>query len=115
MKEEKFIMPYLFLAAAIVLEVTATTLLEYSEGFTKPIPTCASIIIYTICFYALSKALNHISLGIAYATWCSAGIVLTSIISVVIFGQKLNVWGIIGIVLIIIGCVLVNLFGSVVK
>ncbi|MBO5514270.1 MAG: hypothetical protein J5961_06750 [Mogibacterium sp.] len=51
-------------------------------------------------------------LGIAYATWCSVGIIATSIIAAVVFGQKLTPIGVVGLVLILSGCLLVNLFGS---
>ena len=63
-------------------------------------------------FYAFSKALLRIDLGVAYATWCAGGIVATTIISALVFGQKLNTIGVIAIVLIIAGCVILNLFGT---
>ena len=97
-------MHYLLLFAAITLEIIATTLLKYSAGFTKLWPSLGSV--------ALSKALNSINLGVAYATWCAGGIVVTTIISALLFGQKLNMIGIAGIVLIVAGCIIVNLFGT---
>ena len=106
-------MYYLYLAIAIVLEVTGSSLLGLSDGFTKPVPTVASLVLYGICFYAFAKALQGIDLGVAYATWCSAGIIMTSVIAVMFFGQRLNMTGIISLVLIITGCVLLNLFGTV--
>ena len=105
-------MQYVYLAIAIVLEVIGSTLLGLSDGFTKLLPACLSLVLYGICFYSFSKALQSIDLGIAYATWCSVGIVLTSIISVLAFGQKLTVIGVISLVMIIAGCVLLNLYGS---
>ncbi len=105
-------MAYLLLGSAVALEIFATTLLKYSEGFTRLCPTIGCMALYFICFFAFSKALNSIDLGIGYATWCAGGIVATSIISALIFGQRLTPIGIVSIVLIIIGCVLLNLFGS---
>ncbi len=106
-------MHYLLLAIAIILELIATTLLKYSEGFTKLVPTIGCLFIYFLCFFSFSKALNNLNLGVAYALWSAVGIVITSIISAVLFGQKLTITGIIGIVFIIVGCVLLNLFGAV--
>ena len=106
-------MHYLLLGMAIVLEVTGTSLLEYSEGFTKILPTICSICLYICSLLCLSRALLKIDLGIAYATWCSVGIICTSIIAYVVFHQKLSTAGIVGITLIICGCVIVNLFGTV--
>ena len=105
-------MHYLLLFAAITTEIIATTLLKYSAGFTKLWPSLGSVALYILCFFALSKALNSINLGVAYATWCAGGIVVTTIISALLFGQKLNMVGIAGIVLIVAGCIIVNLFGT---
>ena len=106
-------MQYLLLFAAIVLEITGTTFLEYSYGFTKLVPSAMSVITYMLCFVCFARALLKIDLGVAYATWCSVGIVASSIIAAVLFDQKLTPAGIVGIVLIITGCVILNVFGSV--
>ena len=105
-------MQYILLGSAIILEIIATTLLKASEGFTKLLPAAGCIILYILCFYAFSKALLSIDLGVAYATWCAGGIVATTIISAVVFGQKVNTVGGIAIILIIVGCVILNLFGT---
>lgn len=81
-------MSYIFLGIAIVLELIATTLLKYSEGFTKLLPTISCIILYICCFYFFSKSLNQINLGVAYATWCGFGIVVSTLISAFIFQQN---------------------------
>lgn len=108
-------MAYFLLGIAIGLEIIATTLLKYSNGFTKIMPSIGCIIAYGICFYSFSKALNSINLGVAYALWSSVGIIVTTIISAVLFKQGTNLWGVIGIVLIISGCLILNLFGGNVK
>lgn len=100
------------LIVAILLEVVATSTLEYSEGFTKLGPSVLCIALYAGSCLFLAKALLKIDLGIAYATWCSVGIIATSIIAAVVFGQKLTPIGVVGLVLILSGCLLVNLFGS---
>ena len=105
-------MQYILLGSAVVLEIIATTLLKTSEGFSKLVPSISCIIFYVICFYCFSKALLKINLGVAYATWCAGGIVATAIISSIIFRQKLSTLGIIGIILIVAGCVILNLYGT---
>ena len=105
-------MPYLQLAISIVLELCATTFLKMSEGFTKLWPSALCMLLYFFCFFIFSKALVHLNLGVAYATWSGVGLVVTAIISAVLFGQRLNTIGIIAIGLIVVGCVLLNLFGS---
>jgi Membrane transporters of cations and cationic drugs len=103
---------YLFLAVAIVGELVGTTFIAYSQGFTKPLPSVVCTVAYCISFYFFSKALLNINLSIAYATWCGVGIVVSTLISVLIFKQAISAWGVMGIVLIVIGTVLINLFGT---
>ena len=95
-----------------MIEVFASSMLEYSNGFTRPGPSLLCVCMYALSAFLLARALLEIDLGIAYATWCSLGIVATSIIAAVVFGQKLTPVGVIGVALILSGCLLVNLFGA---
>lgn len=105
-------MKYLYLSLAIVLEVIGSSFMKASNGFTKLIPSTIVIVAYITCFYFLSLALKSIPIGIAYAIWGGLGIVLTAIISVVIFKQKLDIPAIIGILLIVCGVVVMNFFSK---
>ncbi|WFF38983.1 multidrug efflux SMR transporter [Moraxella nasibovis] len=98
----------LLLAIAIVSEVFGSTMLKLSNGFTKPLPSIGFVLGFGIAFYCLSLVLKHISLGMAYAIWSGVGIILTAIIGVMIFNEKVDSWGIIGIVFILIGVVILN-------
>ncbi len=60
---------WLFLIGAIVLETFATTMLKYSEQFTKLLPTIGMLAGYLLSFYCLSHALRTLPIGIAYAIW----------------------------------------------
>lgn len=44
----------------------------------------------------------------AYAIWGGLGIVLTAIVSVVVFKQTLDLWAIVGIAMIVGGVVVMN-------
>ena len=105
-------MQYVLLGMAIVFEIIATTLLKASERFSKLIPAAGCVVFYILCFYSFSKALLKIDLGVAYATWCAGGIVATTVIAAVVFGQKLNTVGVIAVVMIVVGCVILNLYGT---
>ena len=105
-------MQYVLLGMAIVFEIIATTLLKASEGFSKLIPAAGCVVFYILCFYSFSKALLKIDFGVAYATWCAGGIVATTVIAAVVFGQKLNTVGVIAVVMIVVGCVILNLYGT---
>lgn len=105
-------MTYLYLAIAIVAEVVATSFLKSCEGFTRLRPSIVVVVGYVFAFYFLSLTLRSLSVGIVYAIWSGAGIVLVSIIAWILFGQKLDVPAIIGIALIIAGVAVINLFSK---
>ena len=103
---------WIFLCVAIIAEVIATSALKSSEGFSKPIASVIVVLGYIIAFYCLSLTLKTIPVGIAYAIWSGVGIVLVTIIAWIVFDQKLDVWGIIGIALIMSGVLVLNLLSK---
>ena len=102
----------LFLAIAIGGELIGTTFLKYTEGFTKLWPSLITIASYGICFYCFARAREHINLSFAYAIWSGLGIVVATLVSVFLFKQAITPAGIFGIILILIGVVVLNLFGT---
>ena len=105
-------MKYLFLGLAIIFEVVGSSFMKASEGFTKWLPSIVVVVAYLICFYFLSLALKSIPLGVAYAIWACLVIVVTAMVSVFIFKQKLDFPAIIGILFIVIGVVIMNFFSK---
>lgn len=92
---------------AIAMELTGTTFLKMSHGFTLILPTAGCLISYGLCFFSFSRALT----SLAYATWSGVGILATTLISWFLFGERLTITGIFAIFLIVSGCILLNLFG----
>ena len=107
------ILNYVYLFFAILLEVTGTMLLPASQNFTKAIPTVSLGICYIASFYLLTLAIRTIPVPFVYATWSGLGIFTIAIASVVIFKQTLSLPVIFGLFLIVVGVVLVNLYGPV--
>lgn len=101
-----------FLLLAIIFETSATSLLKVSEGFTKPLPTVASIMLYILSFYCLSVCLRTVPIGIAYAVWSALGIVLVTLVGIFAFKQTPDLATIIGLSLIILGVGVLNLFSK---
>lgn len=100
------------LAIAIIAEVIATSALKVSEGFTRLIPSLVVVVGYAIAFYGLALTLKTIPVGVAYAIWSGMGIVLVTLIGWFLFDQKLDPAAIIGMVLIITGVVVMNVFSA---
>jgi small multidrug resistance pump len=105
-------MTYLYLTIAIVAEVVATSSLKATDGFTRLWPSVTVALGYVIAFYFLSLTLRAMSVGIAYAIWCGAGIVLVALISWLLLGQKLDAPALGGMALIIAGVMVINLFSK---
>ena len=103
---------YVLLGLAIIAEVTGSTFLVKSEGFTRLGPSLAVVVLFCMAFYLLSQVIKVIPLGIAYAIWAGVGIILTAIVGYVIFQQALDLPAFIGIALIIAGVVVINLFSQ---
>ena len=103
---------WIFLSAAIVSEVIGTSALKSAEGFTRLWPSLIVVIGYSTAFFFLSLTLKTIPVGIAYAIWSGVGIALISLIAWVVFGQKLDAAAVIGIVLIVAGVVVLNVFSK---
>lgn len=105
---------WLFLFAAILSEVTATSSLKASAGFTKVIPSVIVVVGYGLSFYFLSLVLKAIPIGIAYAVWAGLGIVLLALVGWVFWGQTLDTPALIGIALILAGVIIMNVFSKAV-
>jgi small multidrug resistance pump len=97
---------------AIVSEVTATSFLKQSQGFTKPVPSVIMITGYLVTFYFLSLTLRTIPTGVAYAIWSGVGILLIAAVAWIFQGQRLDPPAIVGMGLIIAGVVVLNLFSK---
>lgn len=105
-------MGYVLLGVAILSEIIATSYLKQTEGFTKIVPSIICIIAYAICHFSFARSLLRINLSIGYAIWCGIGLAATTLVSIIVYKEKIYLAGGIGLILIIIGCVLVNGFGG---
>jgi len=105
-------MTWLTLGGAILCEVVGTSLLQASNQFTRVWPTLGMAACYLMAFYLLSLTLRSMPVGIAYAIWSGLGVVLISVIGLVAFKQRLDWPAIAGLVMIVGGVVVINLFSK---
>ncbi|MBU3106053.1 multidrug efflux SMR transporter [Clostridium gasigenes] len=73
---------------------------EYSEGFTKFVPSVFTILGMIVRFYCLSLALKSIPLGTAYAIWTGGD---TVILGIVLFKEPVDIMRLVCIGFIVIG------------
>ena len=96
-------MHWIYLIIAILLEVSGTTCMKISDGFTKLAPTLFIFIFYGLSFTFLSLALKVLPIALTYAIWSGIGTATITVIGVIWFGEGLNAIKIISLLLIIIG------------
>jgi small multidrug resistance pump len=104
--------PYVYLSLAVIAEVVATTALKASEMFARPVPTILTVVGYVIAFYCLSLALRTIPVGVAYAVWSGAGILLIAAIGALWFGERLDGPAVLGLILIVAGVFVTRVFSQ---
>ena len=104
---------YIFLLLAIILGITSNGFLKSTNGFINLGPTifCATSIV--ACIFCLSKAMNLIPVGFTYATYGGLTITAVTLFGIIKYNQLPNIYGSLGIILIIIGVILVNYLGKV--
>jgi Membrane transporters of cations and cationic drugs len=100
--------PWLFLAAAVTVEVTGLISMKLASSASS---AAAFFFMYTMiglsfCFFSVS--VKHLPVALAYAAWETCGLVLITLISLQFFGEHPSPQKIAGMALLVIGVILVN-------
>src|SRR5690606_28621157 len=103
--EESGDMHWILLAAAIAFEISGTTCMKLSEGFTKPLPTVGIFVFYVASISCLTLAVRVIDISVAYAIWSAVGVAVIATIGVLVFGEQLTFQRVFFLVLILVGVV----------
>ena len=103
---------YIFLFVAISCGIAANSFAKISDGFSKFSPTIFCLILMCVCMFSLSKAMSVIPVGFTYATYGGLTITAIALFGVIKYNQVPNIYGIIGISLIVIGVILLNTLGK---
>ncbi len=104
-------MAYFMLAAAIALEVGGTSLLPSTQGFSRLGPTLLCLSAYAAAFVLLSRIVEHLPVGVVYATWSGMGIAAIMLIGATFMGEPLTLAKVAGAAMIIGGVVILNVAG----
>ncbi|MFV0369370.1 MAG: SMR family transporter [Hyphomicrobiaceae bacterium] len=103
---------YLLLTLGIIGEVIGANAMKASEGFTRLGPSAITVAGYAAAFFFLAQVLDRIPVGIAYAVWAGGGIVLVALVAWVMFGQRPDLAGVVGMGLIVAGVLVLNLLSK---
>ena len=113
MKSISLFSGYIYLVLAIVTGIASNGFLKTTEGFTKLNPTIFCVTSIIVCLFCISKAMTIIPVGFTYATYGALTITAVTLFGVFKYNQTPNLYGTIGLVLIITGVILLNVFGKV--
>ncbi|OAB75514.1 DMT family transporter [Paenibacillus crassostreae] len=100
---------WIFLALAILFELSGTISMKISHGFTRPWASVFMFIFYGISFTSLNYALTSIKVGVAYAIWSGAGIILIFLAGMIFFDEKISLASVLWVTVIIVGIVGLNI------
>ena len=113
MKSMTLLSGYIYLVLAIITGIASNGFLKTTEGFSKISPTIFCVTSIVVCLFCISKAMTIIPVGFTYATYGALTITAVTLFGIFKYNQTPNIYGTIGLVLIISGVILLNLFGKV--
>jgi quaternary ammonium compound-resistance protein SugE len=96
-------MNWVLLVLAGFLEVGWAVGSKYTEGFTKPLPTIATIVAIIGSLGLLGIAVRDLPVGTAYAVWTGIGTLGTLIVGVLLLGDSASPLRLLSGLLIVLG------------
>ena len=99
------VMSWIVLIFAGFAEVGFTTCLKLSENFSRPGPSLGFLGLSILSFALLTRAIQTIPLGTAYAVWTGIGASGTAIVGILFFKDPLTV-GRVAFLLVLIGSII---------
>jgi small multidrug resistance pump len=105
-------MSWIYLIIAIITEVSGTTAMKLSEGFSKLVPSIMTFGFYGLSLTLLTLALKNIDLSVAYAIWSGVGTAIIATIGILLFKESVSLIKILSILMIIAGVIGLNIAGG---
>ena len=101
-------MAWVILFVAGLFEIGLVMGMNFSEGFTKLLPSLGMLVSGGISFYLLSVAMQSIPVGTAYAVWTALGASGVVLIGIFLLGEPANVLRLAGVVVVLGGVVMLK-------
>ena len=105
-------MAWIILVIAGLFEVAWAIGLKYSDGFTKPVWSVATVVCIIISMGLLAYSLKFLPVGTAYAVWTGIGAVGTALLGIILFSESSEFIRIFFIFLIVTGIVGLKIFSG---
>ena len=97
--------PWFILLLAGLFEICWAVGLEYSEGFSRPLPSLATVSALVVSMLLLARAVEELPVGTAYAVWTGIGAVGTASLGIVLFDEPATLVRVACMCLVVVGIV----------
>lgn len=98
-------MGWIYLLLAGIFEIGFTSMLKLSDNFSKLYPSLGFFFFSILSFWLLTKAVETIPIGTAYAVWTGIGAVGTVLIGIFFFQEAAGFWRMFFITILIMSIV----------
>jgi quaternary ammonium compound-resistance protein SugE len=105
-------MNWVILILAGLFEIGWAVGLKYTAGFTRLVPTLATVASMIVSLGLLGLALRHLPLGTAYAVWTGIGTLGTALLGIALFGEAASAMRLASMALIVAGIAGLKLAGA---
>ena len=96
-------MAWVWLTIAGGFEIVWAVLLKYTEGFSRLLPSAATLAAMGVSFYCMSRALQVLPMGTVYAVWVGIGAFGTALWGMAVEGDAASAGRILCLALILGG------------
>jgi small multidrug resistance pump len=83
-------MGWIFLVAAIVMEVAGTLAAKHADGFTNHIASILMLVCYGLSLGGVSFAMRSIEMSTAYPIWTGTAILVISVLDITLFHESMS-------------------------
>ena len=80
-------MAWVWLGVAGLFEVVWAVLLKHTDGFSRLLPSLATVAAMAASFYCMSRALQALPIGTVYAIWTGIGAASTAVWGMMVEGD----------------------------
>ncbi len=105
-------MSWLLLLVAGLFEAVWAVGLEYSDGFTRPVPTAITVAAMAVSLLLLARAVRDLPIGTAYAVWTGIGATTTAVYGLTVLDEPASPARLAFLGLIVVGIAGLHLTGA---
>lgn len=104
--------PWAWLLSAAAAEVAWSQSIKPTDGFTRVLPTLLCFVLGVAAVYPLTRAMEGIPVGTAYAVFTGIGATGAVVLGIVLYGDPVTMLRLTGITLVVTGVIALRASGG---